>query len=240
MSPRELQDNLLKLSGLTEIETRIYRFQSLLQELPQNLKEMEEKLVALSQSFSEKKKQLDTLEFEARRLESDLIDAREKIKERESKTYELKTTKEFQAAGKEISTLKKQSIDNETRLMQLMGQIESLKTEVLPLELETQAIQEKVTVEKNRIGSEIAALQKDLESQIDLKQNLLTTLDSELVDRYEQVLLRRRPAIASAVAGVCQECNMHIPPQLFIEMQKFLEITGCPSCNRILYIPASA
>jgi len=33
----------------------------------------------------------------------------------------------------------------------------------------------------------------------------------------------------------CQGCFVHIPPQMFIEVQKNNEIIRCPNCNRILY-----
>ena len=33
----------------------------------------------------------------------------------------------------------------------------------------------------------------------------------------------------------CQGCFVHIPPQMFIEVQKNKEIIRCPNCNRILY-----
>jgi len=47
-------------------------------------------------------------------------------------------------------------------------------------------------------------------------------------------------AVALAKGGTCQGCRMRLPPQLYNEIQKHLQIHFCPNCQRILYYEGPA
>ena len=91
---------------------------------------MEQKLIVSNELLNQKKQNLEELERKYRQLEAELNDSREKAKAKEAKLYELKTTKEFQASTKEVSTTKKLNLEQETQLIQLLDQIEKLKNEL--------------------------------------------------------------------------------------------------------------
>lgn len=236
-SPDTLKEDLLKLAGLSETETKIIECKTKLESLPANLKEMEIKFEEISKTFNDKKKNLEDLERTYRQLEAELNDSREKIKTKEAKLYELKTTKEFQASTKEVATTKKINLENETKLLQMLDQIENLKKELPSLEEETTILQQKIENEKSQIHAELEKIKNDLNEQIKAKEQFCSSINTLLISRYERVLIRKQPAIAPVKSGTCQECNMNLPPQLYIEIQKCQQIFSCPSCNRILYIP---
>jgi len=233
-----LRDNLLRLAELAGLETTLFRIKYQLEEIPKNLKEMENKLASLQGQFEEKKNKIQTFEQEYRQKELELAESREKTKTREARLFEIKTTKEYQAAIKEVAVSKKQNQETESFLLQRMGEIEVLKKEIEPFEEEMGALSSKVTEEKGKIAGELEGLQKELEEKRATKQQIFSTLDASLVSHYERILIRRQPAVAPVRSGSCQECNMNVPPQLFIELQKYREVIHCPSCHRILYIPA--
>ena len=56
------------------------------------------------------------------------------------------------------------------------------------------------------------------------------------------MIFSRRAGVAVALAkvGTCQGCRMRLPPQLYNEIQKHLQIHFCPNCQRILYYEANA
>ena len=91
------KEDLLKLAGLSETESKILEFKNLFETLPENLNDLEKKLKESISTFEDKKQTLEQVERNYRRIESELTDSREKMKEREAKLYELKTTKEYQA-----------------------------------------------------------------------------------------------------------------------------------------------
>ena len=121
-----------------------------------------------------------------------------------------------------------------------MEQIENLKKEFSLLQEETTSLQQKIENEKSQINQELEKIQNQLKDQLKIKEDLCTSINPTLMTRYERVLIRRQPAVAPVKSGTCQECNMNVPPQLHIEIQKCQTIISCPSCNRILYIPVDS
>jgi uncharacterized protein len=232
-----LKEGLIKLAGLAEVESRIFKIQRQLEDIPQNLRELEEKLAQSESLFQEKKQKFEELERTCRQKETEMSDSREKSKIREARLYEIKTTKEYQAAVKEIAAAKKQSADWETQGTQMKEQMEALQKELAPLEEDLNRLKENVQTERDKISGDLEGLKKQLEEEQTLKGRLFAELDKALVARYERILRQRQPAMAPVRSGTCQECNMHLPPQLYIEIQKYREVISCPSCNRILYLP---
>ncbi len=236
-TPLSLKEGLQKLANLANIEQEIQKIKTSLDEIPLNLKEMGNKLAQLSKDFEEKKKILELSETEAQQIDKDLAESKELLKNRETKLYEIKTTKEYQAAQKEIASAKKNNIEKEIKLPELRQKVESLKNEVSSLENEVLALQSKIQEEESRIGSDLEKLRQQLEEKLTDKQKIFGDLDKNLVTKYEKVLARKQPAMAPILVGVCQECNINVPPQLYIEIQKYTQVINCPSCFRILYIP---
>jgi predicted nucleic acid-binding Zn-ribbon protein len=61
-------------------------------------------------------------------------------------------------------------------------------------------------------------------------------MPSNIMKRYEQLLAKRAGlAVVQARDGHCKGCNMGLPPQLFIKIQRADVVETCPACGRILY-----
>jgi len=54
--------------------------------------------------------------------------------------------------------------------------------------------------------------------------------------QYELIFARRGGKAVVAVSdGICKECHMNIPPQLWNEIIRNDKLNLCPNCHRILY-----
>src|SRR5204863_7195644 len=87
---------------------------------------------------------------------------------------------------------------------------------------------------------EIAAQVEDLKSSIGQKRRerdkVAGEIQPNLLQRYNMLFSKRQGvAVALARSGSCTGCRRLLPPQLFNEVQKHLQIHFCPSCQRILY-----
>lgn len=237
MNTPPLKEGLQKLANLSGLEEEIRKIKNSLDDIPANLKELGVKLQSLLKTSEEKKKLFHQLSEELSQTEKDLAESKELLKSREAKLYEIKTTKEYQAAQKEIASAKKINIEKEIKLPDLKQNTENLKNELTSLETEIQSIQSKIQEEESRIGNELESLRLQLEEKLTNKQKIFENLDKNLVNKYEKVASRKQPAMAVIRLGICQECNINIPSQLYMEIQKQNQIIHCPSCFRILYIP---
>ena len=54
--------------------------------------------------------------------------------------------------------------------------------------------------------------------------------------RYEFIRQRlEHPVIVAVREGVCSGCNIAIPPQAFIDLQRGQQIQSCPNCQRLIF-----
>ena len=67
------------------------------------------------------------------------------------------------------------------------------------------------------------------------RDKLAADVKPDVLKRYSSIRLRRGLAVVSVRNGTCQGCNMNIPPQLYIVLQRGVSIEICPSCSRIIY-----
>jgi hypothetical protein len=137
---------------------------------------------------------------------------------------------------KEIGFREDQRDQKETRVLELLDQVEAQKQTLTEKE---QVIKE---LQKNykRQAAEVAARVEELEQQRDIfekKRDILKKeLPAPLLKRYDFIRQRRNgSAISEVKEGVCLGCHMNILPQQFIDLQKGEDLIQCPHCQRILY-----
>ena len=80
-------------------------------------------------------------------------------------------------------------------------------------------------------------MRQELESERGAREALAADMDPSLRSKYEQLFERRGgAAVVTARGGICTGCRMHIPPQLYNELQKHRDVVRqCPNCRRILF-----
>ena len=172
-----------------------------------------------------------------RELETKLGAAESKLKDRRMRITRIRNDKELGLAKREMEILKDEASTFETELVGVMEQAETAGAKADGLEAELA----KLTAERNRESKElkekVGRLGGEIEKERASRAELAKTLEEDLRRRYEMIFSRRGGlAVVEARGGICQGCRMHLPPQLFNEMQRHLErVFVCPSCQRILF-----
>ena len=155
----------------------------------------------------------------------------------ETNMKEIKTNKEFQAVGREITAARKQVTDIEERLLLKIGQIEELSGELAAKKSRCDELAENSAQRIVAKQAEIDKIQSDIDADIERRESVAKGLPASLVKRF--VILReqrRGKALAIARDGYCMGCNMHLPPQLYNNLYKYEELLTCPHCQRILIL----
>jgi len=90
---------------------------------------------------------------------------------------------------------------------------------------------------EKEIAGQVEHINSELAQQRRERDKVVKEIDPALVSRYDVIFSRRQGvAVAVARAGHCQGCMRRLPPQLYNEIQKHLQIPFiCPACQRILY-----
>jgi hypothetical protein len=231
-----LEQELKTVYEAQKIDLQILEHEKKLVTTPKKIEKMDHDIKAMHDKVTKEKEILEELEKDRKRKEKELEMEKEKIKKFESKLYEVKTNKEYQALLKEIETAKQANDKEEEEIIEIMVKVEDLRKD---FESTSKLLKEKEKVvesEKKKLLSEMDSLDKII---LDLKQqrdNLLSVVDKTLRETYSMLISRRGgSAVVNVKNGVCLGCFMNIPPQLFIEVTKNSRLILCPSCNRIFY-----
>jgi predicted nucleic acid-binding Zn-ribbon protein len=180
---------------------------------------------------------LSALETEKSKFEVTHAVELENIVRSETNMKEIKTNKEFQAVGREITAAKKQVTDLEEQMLQKISQIEELAGELA----EKKSVCDELT--KNSAErvvakqAEIDKLKSDIDADVERRESVTKGLPASLVKKFTILREQRRGrALAIARDGYCMGCNMHLPPQLYNNLYKYEELLACPHCQRILIL----
>lgn len=171
-----------------------------------------------------------------RELEAKLQDDEQLMKERRMRLGRLRNDKEAAALQREIDLTRESKGRTEEEALALIEQIEALEGNRRAIDEQVQAIAEAVAkLQKGGVGR-IADLRKEIASDRDEREALAARLNATLRRRYEQIFQRRNGvAVVEISEARCRGCNMNLPPQLFIRIQRRVDVEACPNCQRILF-----
>lgn len=231
----DYKSQLVSLQELQEVDLRLHNISQALEELPKKLSEAESQFNQVKEEHDKLKSDLDEVEKMRRTTELELNDAVANLADRETKLYAIKTTKEYQAAIKEVAETKRLNKEREDAILASMEKIEQLKSSLAEIEKKLSDAESKLNVSKEEISKQMDELNSLASKDRQRRPELLNTLDKEVIRKYEFVRKRYANALVSVDGGVCLGCHMNIPPQLFNELLRMNEFKFCPSCRRMIF-----
>jgi predicted nucleic acid-binding Zn-ribbon protein len=175
-----------------------------------------------------------------RDLEGKLGVAEAKLKDRRMRLTRIRNDKELGLAKREMEILKDEASTLETELVGVMEQAETAGAKADGLEAELTRLTAERDREAKELSDKTGRLKGDIERERASRAEMVKTLAEDVRRRYETIFSRRGGlAVVEVRGGICQGCRMHVPPQLFNEIQRSPErLFVCPSCQRILYFRA--
>jgi uncharacterized protein len=188
-----------------------------------------------------KRQEMADLERQRRDLEAKLADEEQKTKDRRMRMQRIRNEKELAALRREVDVSKELSTQLEDGLLKLLDGGEGKVAELKALEDDLAAAEAQLA-EKERLHAERSrALAADLERLTAGRSRLASELDETLRKRY-QLIFERKDGLAVVEVrreGDCGGCRMRVSPQLITQIHRNEDVVFCPSCQRILYVPAS-
>jgi predicted nucleic acid-binding Zn-ribbon protein len=231
-----LLPELERLVALQEVDKEILELSLNLDRLPQELRVKDQERAALEAEKSAGSQELETLRKQLKEMEAEVADLEEGIKASRQRLMDINKELELKAMLKEIGFREDQRDQKETRVLELLEQVEAQNQAVIEKE---QALQQLQAAYEHQ-AADVAAQVEELEQKRAVLQEKRDILQKELpvglLKRYDFIRQRRNgSAICEVQEGVCLGCHMNILPQQFIDLQKGEEIIQCPHCQRILY-----
>lgn len=234
----EAINQLLKLQA---IDIEIRDLEQSAEAHPARLAEIDADLAADRAVSDAKQAEHDELEKQRRNIEAQIQLQKDQVRKWEARLTEIKTPREYAALSREIDIAKKGMKNQEEEVLNLMEQAESLRNEIEKLEREILTKEQGYEEERSELQEKVATLTAQ-RAELDARRAAAAEgIDARVLSRYD-LIRSRRQGVALAAAepgGTCGACRMRIQPQLYNDIVSGrVGPTQCPSCSRILYVPA--
>ena len=119
-----MREKIERLVVLQAIDLRVQEMEKEKSEIPQSIASLEEELRKEEEKFLAEKAEMEKLGKERRHKEKDLEEETDRVKKAESKVFEIKTNKEYQAVLKEIESAKKLNRQREEEILEILEKLE--------------------------------------------------------------------------------------------------------------------
>ena len=225
------------LEQLQEIDLRIDLLKNSQKSINEEISGIEDGVSGVREELARLNERILLLEQEKGEREELLATEHENIRRSESHLKEIKTNKEFQAIGREISAAQKQTAELEEQILRMIGQVEELRGESATQSASLAELEQNTAQRSKEKLAEISAIQQDINSDLAYRDEITRHLPANLIRRYNTLREQRRgQAIAIARDGYCLGCNMQLPPQLYNSLFRGDEMISCPHCQRVLIL----
>ena len=180
--------------------------------------------------------ELAELATRQRDLEGRLTAAESKMKDRRMRITRIRNDKELGLAKREVDLLKEETGGLETELMTVLEQVEVATKRLEAAQTELASLTTARDTEAGQLRDTIDRLGATIERDRRRRDELVGAVDGDLRRRYEMIFSRRGGVAVVAVrGGTCQGCHMHVPPQLYNQIQRNEQLILCPNCQRMLF-----
>jgi predicted nucleic acid-binding Zn-ribbon protein len=234
-----LREEIARLMSLQTIDRE-------LRELEGTLAHVAERIELLRQESEQQQAELDRLKAEEqetgttrRRLEKELAEGEARIRNKRMRLNQVRNDKENLALAHEVDALKENNQRLEAEALALMEAAEPRSTRIAELTESVEHKRAELTTAEKEVAAQLEDLKVSISKQRVDRDLMARDIPPALLQRYQMIFSRRGGlAVAEAKGGTCQGCRMRLPPQLYNELQKHLQIHYCPNCQRVLYYEA--
>jgi uncharacterized protein len=232
----ELREEITRLMSLQVIDRQ-------LQELEQSLSSIAGRVEQLRGQTEQNQTELTRITeddkqvaLNRKKTEKELAEGEARIRNKRMRLNLVRNDKELQALAHEVDSLKENNQRLEAEALALMEGQEARTNRIDELTKTVAAGKTELAAAEREIAGQVEELRASIAKKRIEREKISAEIPANLLQRYDMIFSRRAGlAVANSKGGTCQGCRMRLPPQLFNEIQKHLQIHFCPNCQRILY-----
>ena len=231
-----MKDTVEALIQLQAVDDEIRGHKLRRDELAANLDRLKTILTQMGTELDEKRERLAEVTHFYEEKQVDLRADSDRLSKAKAKLAAVTRTKEYAAMQRELDNLRRKFSEDETELKRLSEAIEEYKASIAAQEEKLDELNAEVAREEAASADQLAELDGVMAEIAGRKDVIRVRLDNSLVRRYERVLSRRDGrAVVPASGGKCTGCQMRLPAQAFILVQRGETLESCPACQRFLF-----
>lgn len=229
-------EQIRQLVKLQHVDDDIHAVKAELKAAPQEVD-------ALTQRFqsqdTQRNRVLDKIQHlveQQKRLNSDIDDDSSRIKKSKSKLMQVGNNREYQAMMREVDTMERQNRSREEEEHVMAEEMTLAQTTLKEVEGVWNSLKAELETKTANLDKRLEEANKQLTKLEKKRSSTDAEVPAPVLSRYE--FIRRRmehPVIVPVDEGVCTGCHIAIPPQVYIELQRGMQILSCPNCQRLIF-----
>lgn len=225
-----------QLISLQKVDDEIHTIQMELDSAPQELESLRARHSATAAQRTLQQDKMAHLRDQEKRLGLEIEDDSLKIKKSKSKLMSVGNSKEYHAMVREMDSLERVNRGREEEKTALLEELQRQTSLLAEVEAEYLALENELAACEAGLQTRLAAARGALDELMLKRNGASREVPVPVFSRYEFIRERlQHPVIVPVTNGVCSGCNIAIPPQNFIELQKAAQILSCPNCQRLMF-----
>ncbi|MFZ1702590.1 MAG: C4-type zinc ribbon domain-containing protein [Pyrinomonadaceae bacterium] len=231
-------EELNKLIELQQTDTNLRRLKGLLDTAEDRRAEVEQEFEQHAFSIREIQGRRDTLNATRADLEKQIAENKTYLERADRNLKHAQNQKEYETAMRETDSLQKQISGFETKIVEIMDELEGVEKELEERADEINTLDGKRDAALGEFTSAMKADQAEFNKQTTRRAKAFETLPARLASIYDRLAQRSRDgiAVAEVVNNSCSACYVLLRPQVQLNVKKGDEIITCENCTRILYM----
>lgn len=231
-----MKEQLSQLIELQKAESEINKINIKCQNLPKEIAELEESFGAFQAEVEDYRRKFEEVKKEHREKEEKLKAGHDLLKRTKGRLSDVKTNKEYQSVLKEIEHAESKHSELEEQIILLLEAVDTAKEDLKKKEKVMESGVKDYEETKKKLEAELHSLDGKLSACRQKSGLLKKKISPDCLNKYAAIKkLHHTLAVVAVWKEVCEGCHMNVPPQLYIELQKAVDLHTCPNCNRIIY-----
>ena len=225
-----------QLISLQKVDDEIHSIKQELESAPKEVESLRARFADAVEQRSRQQDKMAHLRDQEKRLGVEIEDDSARLKKSKGKLMSAGNTKEYHAMVREMDSIERINRSREEEKATLLEEVVRQTSLLAEVEALYSTLENELSVSEAGLQARVTAAEASL-AELQLKRKGTSKdVPAPVFARYEFIRERlQHPVIVPVSGGVCSGCNIAIPPQSFIELQKAAQILSCPNCQRLMF-----
>ncbi len=223
------------LEELQQHDAKVLELEVEAKAIPARLAQLSEDVARVSAVLEREKVQLTETERYRSEQDTQLKHEEQQLAKAKQKATQVKNQKEFMSLQREIETTRRLIGEREEEVLKLSEAVEAFRAKIVSHEADVAKLREGFEAERTAADVRLAALSAAIAEHRKARDLVAVKVRADVRRKYDAIKLKKGRAVVAVKGGVCQGCNMRIPPQLYNTLQRGNSLELCPTCARMIY-----
>ena len=229
-------NQIAQLVALQRVDDEIFAIEHDVEKAPREVEALRNDFAAVRAERSHLEDKMAHLREQAKNIDFDIDSDLARISKGKDKLMQVGNAKEYHAMMREMDSLEKTNRTREEEKITLAEELERQNAAMASVAERYGVMETGLKEKEESLDARLGEADKKLKTLGKERSAASKDIPAPVLSRYEFIRQRlAHPVIVPVTGGVCSGCNIAIPPQGYIELQRGTQILSCPNCQRLIF-----